>query len=713
MKTLNRILAAIAAFITVSACSEKEQPVPELYCENNTVSASAKGGTYNIPFTIVNAYEGVSPVPSSDADWISGLSIETGNILKIKVEPNSKSGETTIERTGNVTVTYNYNAGAVSFSVKVVQKGLNLSPEFTLASDEDYSISSASKQIEVSYSIDSPAEGAEIQFECEADWIKATDITETGAILNIEANTDENGRRAEAVFKYVWEDDEIEQVINIDQASGLIEYNNMPMVCGWYYGKVQKEDGSYSTKNAYEFYITNKGFGSDGYSLPDGAYFHLIIYTENEPDDWYAPFPEAGEYIYVPNADEYNGKAFTSAQGYIKNDETAMSEDMGAYDSGKVTIEKLAQGYKIKLSVTFKDGRKATAIYRGNPIIVNESATLPLYENDVVLNPLSCTAKWYNPAYGGNNFWFTFYQTENDGRVYKFQLYIVPLLEEISNHVITGTFPVRAEGESLAPFKAERGEVSTAMGTFAKGTFVETWLESDPSHPYYLLVTGGSVRVGGSYNNYEITFDFTTDNGKTITGSYNGPVRFESHLWADNKGYYGNVGEDIRIDFHSILEDKVLDLSRIQTATAWYKAGPLAKRTAANDWVISILPQGTGDGLSINLFSTGGLNDGPAEGTYTAGTSGANNTFYAKYDLKGSYYYLCHGSSGYTGDVDLGGRPCSMECATDGTVTLKKNSDGTYTIDFDLVNNLGKKFSGSWTGMLDKKAYMGEDPIVF
>ncbi|MGN1233216.1 MAG: hypothetical protein ACI4UJ_07205 [Candidatus Cryptobacteroides sp.] len=713
MKTFNRIFAAITALIMIPACSENEQPVPEIYCESTSINAAAKGGTYNVPFTIVNAYEGVAPVPTSDADWIGGLSIEAGNILKIKVEPNSKSGETTIERKGNVTVSYNYNSGVVSFSVQVVQKGLNLSPEFTLSSDSGYSISSASKQIEVSYSIDSPAEGAEIRFECDADWIKASGITETGAVLNIEANTEENGRSAEAVFKYVWEDGEIEQVINIDQASGLIEYNNMPMVCGWYYGKVQKEDGSYSTKNAYEFYITDKGFDSDGYSLPNGAYFHIVIYSGNEPDDWYSPFPEAGEYIYVANAEEYDGKGFTSAQGYIKNDEKAMSEDMGAFDSGKLTIEKLAQGYKLKLSVTFKDGRKATAIYRGQPIVKNVSATLPLYEKDVVLNPLNCTAKWYNPAYGGNNFWFTFSQKESDGRVYKFQLYIIPLLEEVSNHVITGTFPVRAEGESLAPFKAERGEVSTAMGTFAKGTFVETWLESDPSHPYYLLVTGGSVRVGGSYNNYDITFDLTTDNGKTITGSYNGPIRFESHLWADNKGYYGNVGEDIRIDFHSILEDKVLDLSRITTATAWHKAGPLAKRTSANDWVISILPQGTGDGIAINLFSTGSLKDGPAEGTYTAGTSGANNTFYAKYDLKGSYQYLCHGSSGYAGDVDLSGRPCSLECATDGTVTLKKNSDGTYTIDFDLLNNLGKKFSGTWTGNLELKSYNGEYPIAF
>lgn len=708
-----RIFAAAMTAMLAFACKTIENPIPEIKTDIETVNATSKGGTYTVPFTIVNAYEGVSPMPSADADWIGDLSIESGNMLKITVEPNSKSGEATVERKCNVTVSYNYNSGVVSFSVQVVQKGMNLTPEFVLGGETAYSISSASKTITIPFSVDSPADGGEVSVKPASDWIRAGSPENGQVVLTVDANTEENSRSADVVFSYIWSDGQIDRTITIDQAAGYIEYGNMPMLCGWYYGKAQKEDGTYTTKNAYEFYITDKGFSSDGYAMPNGAYFHIIIYSDSEPEDWYAPFPQEGEYMFVPNAEEYDGKAFTSVQGYIKNDSQAMSEDMGTYDNGKLTIEKLAQGYKVKLAVSFKDGRNATVVFRGSPVVSNVSATLPLYEQDVVLNPVSCTAKWYNPAYGGNNFWFTFNQRENDGRNYKFQLYIIPLLEEVSNHVMTGTFPVVAEGESLAPYKTQRGEVSTAMGTFAIGTFVETWTDSDPSHPYYLLVSGGSVRLSGDYNNYTVDFEFDTSNGKRITGSYNGPIRFESHLWADNKGYYGTVGDDIRIDFHSILEDKTMDLSGIGTATAWYKAGPLAKKTSANDWVVSILPQGMGDGIAINLFSTGGVNDGPAEGIYTAGTSGANRTFYAKYDLKGSYVYLCHGSSGYVGDVDLSGRPCSLECVTGGTVTVTKNTDGTYKFDFDLVTKLDKKLTGTWTGKLDIKTYTGDNPINF
>lgn len=78
--------------------------------------------------------------------------------------------------------------------------------------------------------------------------------------------------------------------------------------------------------------------------------------------------------------------------------------------------------------------------------------------------------------------------------------------------------------------------------------------------------------------------------------------------------------------------------------------------------------------------------EGPLPGTFMQGTW---------YDIFGGYYvalgtaYVEYDDMGISQDVGL---------ATDGTITVSKGENGTYTFLFDLITKEGKKMTGSWTG---------------
>jgi hypothetical protein len=127
---------------------------------------------------------------------------------------------------------------------------------------------------------------------------------------------------------------------------------------------------------------------------------------------------------------------------------------------------------------------------------------------------------------------------------------------------------------------------------------------------------------------------------------------------------------------------------------------PLAERFAALASA-SLLQQYDGnwsydsDQLIIQIVCAPGNEAEPVPGTYRVSEGNEVGTVMA------GTYYGTFGIGSFFQHYEAGSI-ASAGAAVDGSMTLEKNADGTWTIDFDFLDGQAepKHFSGSWTGTL-------------
>ena len=161
---------------------------PVLSVEKSTIEVSAEGGNYSVAYSVENAAEGVEPVATTDAEWISELKAEAGAIsFVVAVNEAFESREAV------VSVAYE---GAESVEFKVKQEA-RMRPELIIGNSE-LEVAASGGEYSISYVIENAIEGEELKLTTEANWLT---VSATAYAIKLQAAANESPEPREAIIK--------------------------------------------------------------------------------------------------------------------------------------------------------------------------------------------------------------------------------------------------------------------------------------------------------------------------------------------------------------------------------------------------------------------------------------------------------------------------------------------------------------------------------
>lgn len=232
---------------------------PVLNIEESTVEASVEGGSYSVAYSVENAIEGVEPVATTEAEWVTKLKAEAGAISFV-VEAN----EAFEPREAKVTVAYE-GAKSVEFSVKQVAL---TRPELIVGKSE-LEVAASGGEYSISYVIKNAIAGEELKLTTEANWLTVSD---TAYAIKLQAAANESPEPRETIIKVEYLGVEPHEVV-ITQAAKqevvqteAIKINSVELMCD--YGD-ELEIWFYSDNDCYVFDVLK---GLQNGVLPDGTY---------------------------------------------------------------------------------------------------------------------------------------------------------------------------------------------------------------------------------------------------------------------------------------------------------------------------------------------------------------------------------------------------------------------------------------------------------
>lgn len=556
------------------------------------------------------------------------------------------------------------------------------------------------QECSIEYTLKDKVDGGSVSAECPADWVSGLDYSEEGSVtFTVMPNDAEAGRNTFIYVIYTYGDgDMLKDSVAVTQSVSIPEYDyeyETEYLTGVYYGTKNGKNGEYS------YYVTfsDMPYGADGYGQPGGTYYVFDLFgpAPEDPENPMVPMgiytlgePEAtAEYTFTP---ELSGAFTLDANGQ-------MTEMYAVFAEGEMELAGDGNGnYTMVAELVDNQGKKHRVEYSGNAgNWRNES--LPPYgivDGDIDFTATSAKGEFIKASGQEMMFVklsFSDMQVENGS-------YTVPgnILDisgwvpfDMGGSIGSGTYEITSEQGVV--FSIQSGMM---YGDVPDGTHVESYDEN--SYPSYGMITSGTMKLANWSGYYEITWDFTTEEGNKITGSYNGEIKV-----------------DMPKEFSTLEGDITLDLSNVEAIGTyygdWYVNG-------GGNWQLTFRPPfgvTEGDGMQIDLVAERlGFDAGIPSGTYTAG---GDNYPEPAYPEIGEYRrgFLSNGflsGTGYMGGFDGMGHASELAPATSGDLVVTAHGDGTYTLEFSFLDDKGNTWDGEWTGViqLSKYPFAGDIP---
>ena len=206
------------------------------------------------------------------------------------------------------------------------------------------------------------------------------------------------------------------------------------------------------------------------------------------------------------------------------------------------------------------------------------------------------------------------------------------------------------------PFSATKGPNIVYLSQY---TIVREVLKDG----YYVqpmpTITEGTVTFSKNGTDYTMTVSLKVDDGRTINGSYNGPIEVK------NPKYDPEAKKGMKFGKAELVE---------------YGGGSI-KNYFIRLWDEDATATGTGYVLALDLYAPGDRSIIP-DGLYTLGGSAA-------FQMDMVYSYLKTYKDGYEDDQDS---------LTSGTVNVTRTGDGTYTIVVDMLVATGLEIKATYSG---------------
>ena len=570
---------------------------------------------------------------------------------------------------------------------------------------EDITVDPSGKECSVSYTLTNGVEGGTVSAQSPADWIgDVNDDAEGVVTFTVLPNDTESDRSSKLIVTYTYgEGLAVRDSVNITQSATSVsepEYNyefEMKELYGVYYGTQYGLNGEYS----YFITLSDLPYGSDGYSQPGGTYYIL---------DVFGPAPESGSFM-CPVGTYTLGEPGATAEFTFTPDisfaatiaEDGESRTMNVtFTEGTIEVGKDESGnYVIDAEFVDNNGDTHHITYIGDEGTWKDDSApeLPPYgtlDKDLNMVPTTATSEFI-AATGSKEimtvlFEFTDMPVDADGNVTPPGSILTMeafMPYDENGYIAHGDYEIL---EGNRTFILIPGSVEDFFGTPAPlGTYVEYIDET--GYPYYGAISAGTMTVSGpGYGWYTIEWNFTTAEGYSITGSWT-----------------GNLPTEMPSEFSTLESDYTLDLSNVEVSATyygdWYVNG-------GGYWQITMYPPlGTtgGDGVIIDVNTEKlGYDAGIPAGTYKAGADDFPDPAYPEVGEYRRGFLSYNGKpqgTVYVGDLDGMRNPGEMAPATEGDLIITHNDDGTYTLEFSFLDDMGHTWDGEWTGSITISKY--------
>lgn len=449
---------------------------------------------------------------------------------------------------------------------------------------------------------------------------------------------------------------------------------------GIYFG-----DAFFDNNELYTHYlrIGDKPLTEAGDLDPEGTYYILRFNAPLEE------FPAAGTYEVTSGTDKYT-------EYTILSDISSIIYKRATKSIKEITmnVSNSAGEYSIEITATTTEGDSFHTIYTGEYISIDKSIEWVVEDMNT---QMTSVYSWYleDESYNNANLNITLYENidEFGWVVAPSSVLILVGRGEFNDNgeLIPGSFQINSNSGTDNHF--EQGEcVNFLNAPFPTGTNFSYYYDANDSSAIQVgLAESGTVDIQKNEDEYTITYELVTSNGKTLTGSYTGPLVVQDAPKVIPKNEW-DLPEDHVMDFsaENLQTQAFSDTYTVEGALVW----KIQIKQFDSNWSFF------SDQLYIDIINSLDDTESLTPGVYQISDSNAVGTAmvgsYTQAEISsfgdGTYFqYYQDGAVKWAGG------------ATDGQVEIIKNSDGTYTIEFDFLDGQQepKHFSGSWTGTLD------------
>lgn len=360
MKRLFTIMFALAGLFALVGCESEEGVGGGLTITSPT---EVTIGKYATEFMIEYTAENEAEVTLS-SEWLRVSKHNTGivdGMVKGKITVQVEDNETGGTRMAAVTLA----VGTERATVVVNQLGIAEEATITITSGDTIDVKRAGSKAVIEYTLVGKNPVDYVYVKSDADWIYSMDTMDDGKIeLGVATNTTGKARETVVTIGY----GTATATTTLRQAGDGEMVFEAPILYGEYLG-----DALTPGVGNYWFFITDRGFSSEGNSLPNATYYRIDAYGPISTDVDYIKIPK-GTYTY-DTENTYAEWTFTAEySGFWVTDKDGRRGDIAPFEEGTLVVE----DGKITLTVKV-DGETHTAVFRGNATLSDSRGEVTVY----------------------------------------------------------------------------------------------------------------------------------------------------------------------------------------------------------------------------------------------------------------------------------------------------------------------------------------------
>ena len=439
---------------------------------------------------------------------------------------------------------------------------------------------------------------------------------------------------------------------------------------------------------------------NDGTLVPDGPGMIMMfdLYANPSEDADNAILPD-GNYIIADSAKAgFCNTQFTFAR--VRDDNDSISYVL--INGGYVNVSRQDSIYTISAQVTARDGEQFSLSYQGNIKFDNRSSSAEdSWMKDSIVdtqyNGLTIT------DYGGDDDYFRYTLQLFDGTstadgvidngtVLNVDLFGVRPTGD-SLVIADGTYTASPDYVQIESFEAGTflsGDVFTALGyPIYIGTYVQDLRNAkEEGLIRYGYCNGGTITLQRDGNQYDISVDLKTRNGLTVSGHYKGePIYIDKRPQQHADEWNSTLKADKNMEFS---DDTYAYAHRYSTYNG---------TDSLSEFEIVVNDHVTNESFQLDLVVPSTVYSPEGEYTVAPSEGNASYTFVPGYYtfsvMNGTWAWELYESDGYY--------PIGQAPGMTGNINIRKNTDGTYTILYDMMDDAqpANHIRCAWTGVLN------------
>ena len=536
---------------------------------------------------------------------------------------------------------------------------------------------------ELAYTVQNPVDGAELVLAAEADWISGRESDDSKIILVVDPNDTDEDRNAGITVTYVYGEglvleDEIEVIQSCADAS--YDYNFKAYYISGGFFKDRGEGRNYC------IYLSDTGMDKYLNFIGEGIYYRLDVYVPGNPEDW--------SEIQIPEG-TYELIAGDSTCFWGSPDATVSQwEKFELITDGTLTVTGSGDSYIYEVVLTDINGDTHFVEYNG-PVSLDlyskEGVRLANY--DIVLKENNLSDITYSADYGeamklGLKFYGAVEGGDDNADLHNMYFEIYAPTDDYK--LLPGTYEVSTSMNKNTLYPGYIDELTM----YVVGTFAMTY--QDGVSVALAMATDGEITVKESNDIYTVSIDLRTAEGFSITGEYEGPLyipNIPGHAFSTLEG-------DHTVDFSGDIYSFGKYFGDEYGTGGCYGVdliGPFEQNPDE-----TIVKEGVGEEVYLEFVTSRTEYDKEIpSGTYKAPEDIDNpkaGEFIAGYQSLAGHGVLS--GTRYVGSWDNGYVGICAP-AIDGELVVTNHGDGTYTFQFEFIDDRGNTWDGEWTGAVN------------